>query len=211
MSGSGSSVIDRQVCAIHEAGHCTCAFLLRATRGAGPVTVQGCGGFAGIAFTGRAERPTNADTLTLVRPYPLVAARLRRRYESEAMTLLAGEIATDLWVVRGDAEPLLEVPEADEETCSVNEFPLPEREERLLEEAAASSPRFDLGRALDILTGLHFSHDLAARHAAFLQGECEVMMRDPLAGRMVRALAGELLIHGTLSARRWIAILRAVR
>jgi hypothetical protein len=64
---------------------------------------------------------------------------------------------------------------------------------------------------MDILTNLHGGdEELAARHARFLHGETEALMRGARAGRMVRALAASLVVHKTLPARRWKAILRAV-
>lgn len=196
--------------AVHESGHATVASLLHAARGAGPITIEAFGESAGLCFAGRGGWPTVAEHERVGRPYPLVSARLRRFYESRAMVLLAGQAAEDLYAVRGDV--MVPVPEAEPEAEADPEvYVLPARDQEALEWAAASSTRNDLDEAMKVLTWMAMSHDLTARHAAFLQGETERVLAQPLAGRMIRTLAAELMVHKTLSARRWKAILAAVR
>jgi hypothetical protein len=194
--------------AYHEVSHGTTSFLLGACRRAGPMTiVPAPSAYSGLCVFGRAANPPAADLAKLGLPYVLVPARVRRRYESEVMSLLGGQIGADLHMARGDVQPLPE----PEETSRGREEPvvLPEREERLLERAAAGDPQSDLDKAMKVLLALHYDDmTLAGKHLAFLAHETEVLLSGQRARRMVRTLSAELLARGTLSARAWKAILR---
>lgn len=86
-----------------------------------------------ICFAGHAYRFPPADLTGLELPYPLLPARLRRFYETDVMTYLAGGIAEALHAAR-DAPT--EVP-APEPAPDVTVAALPPREAAVLEEAAA--------------------------------------------------------------------------
>jgi hypothetical protein len=90
---------------------------------------------------------------------------------------------------------------------------LPAREQAALDRAAACDgpPRSDLGDATKTLLALHFDDlGLAEKHLAFLGCETEALMAGQRAGRMIHALAGELMRYRTLSARQWRAVLAGV-
>jgi hypothetical protein len=177
------------------------------TAGAGPISIVPGDAYDGIIFIGP---PPRLDPSVLGRPWPLLPARLRQVSECHVMAVLAGHIGEDLALTRGVPvlEPVL-VPAPLLPSCPV----LPPSQRAVLDEAAVSSDeRSDLAAAMELLTALHGGDDeQAGRHAWMLSGETERLMGSPVARRMVRLLARELLVHPVLPARRWLGILGAVR
>lgn len=183
--------------AYHEAGHCCASWLLGATVGAGPVTIEPGKCYNGISFIGRPAVPTAADMAGLARPYPLLPARLRRFYEIKVCTLLAGEIAADLYATRS-ALPITET------VTTVTISSLPVREQIALDEAASDDQQSDFSKVMGILLALHFDDpNIAEMHCRFLAAETQAVLSARRSRLMVEALAAELLTHRTLSAQRW--------
>jgi hypothetical protein len=196
--------------ALHEAGHCTAAYLLGATAHAGPVTIEPATAYRGICFSGHPPRFPSSDLAGLEVPYPLLPARLRRFYETAVMVYSAGEIAVELHADPDGSPAPADLPEA--KPADPDGSPaLPRREAVQLEEAAAlDSVDSDFTKVMRILRSLHFDDSmLAHRHRQFLALECEAMLSGKRARRMVQTLAGELMQHRTLSAQRWRSILAA--
>jgi hypothetical protein len=197
--------------AVHEAGHAVCAFLLGATAHAGPVTIETHGPYAGLCCGGTAPRYPAAEAAKLGAPLPLLPARIRRFYESAAMNLLAGSVSEELHAGRG-MEPVVVVAVAASEVPAT-EVPvvLPVAEQERLDTIAAGDPESDMERAHAALAYLHNCDESAVQaHLHLLCQQTERLLAGALAGRMVRALACELIRRRTLSARQWKAILRAV-
>jgi hypothetical protein len=197
--------------AAHEASHAVAALLLGVTADAGPISIVPGETFDGVVFLGRPPRPREADLVAAVLPYPLRPARLRQSTESHVMAIAAGTIGEDLALTRG--VPVLDpapIPAAVLTPCPAV---LPPRQQADLDQAAASSEdRSDLAAAMELLTALHGGDDVQAeRHLWLLAGETEKLMGAPLARRMVRVLARELMVHPVLPAARWLEILGAAR
>jgi hypothetical protein len=196
--------------AVHEAGHASCAYLLGAVHGAGPLTIVPGKAYHGIAFVGHPRRyqsPDLAGQLDL--PYVLLPARLRRYWESKLMVLLAGEISEELHPGE-EREP---VRAAAVETLDVSRVALPPSQAAALDEAAAlDSIDSDFITAMKVLRALHQDNDVKAHRARkFWATETMTLMDGKRARRMVEVLSAELLVHKTLPAARWKAILAAVQ
>jgi hypothetical protein len=179
--------------AIHEAGHAVAAFLLGATVHAGCVTVLPTAGYDGICFTGRGVLLTSREMGSLGLPQVLLPARLRRRYEGDVMVALAGQVAVDLYLTRGEPEIVTHAGSDHEPVV------LPDREQVALDRAAAADTLTDIGVAISALSALHSGdHRPVQAHLGFLETETEILLGTPRAARGIRALAGELMAHGTL-------------
>ena len=197
---------ERWATCVHESGHCTVAFLLGATSGAGPVTAEPLGAFlSGCAFVGSPP------------PGP-------RAGEIMAQVYLAGPAAEELFGggeipsrAAVDTEPAaaarLGSPERPAARCRIPAS-LPEREAALLRQHAAgrAQPVADVAAAFAGLepaygTGLTGALDSAVWRAA---GEVRELLAGDRPRAMVSALATELWSAGTLGAAGWQAILAGV-
>lgn len=186
--------------AVHEAGHATASYLLGASN-AGPVTIVPGENYAGCCYFGRARKYRKTELAQLGLPVILLPSGLKRYYEHLCMMLLAGSVAEDLHAGRG--EPT-RVGSAQQEPV-----PLPPREASLLVQADTGYVS-DLSQVWKILSALHLDDEkLIGRHAAYLEAETESLLSGTRAKAMVTRLATALMVHKTLPARAWQAVLRS--
>jgi hypothetical protein len=161
----------------------------------------------GIGCPGHAPPLGGVDPAVLGRPWALWPARLRRAVEVHTVVALAGQVAVDLHLARGDvAGPQPPLPELEQP--EPEPLVLPEAEQAVLEYAAAGDGDSDVSQAAKVL-GIVCNDDfeLVAAHLALAQREAQLLLSGQRARRMVLVLAAELVRHRTLPAKRWKAVL----